>query len=78
MYVREATVAIAIPFGSAAGYVVGDLANQGEDRLGNTIVGAIGGAFGSLLLQFTVQALSGFDDWRAIVFGPQPSLVGHF
>jgi len=61
------TVAIAIPFGAAAGYMVGDLTNQGEDRIGNTIVGAIGGAFGSLLLQFTVPALSGFDDWRAIV-----------
>jgi len=60
------TVAIAIPFGAAAGYMVGDLTNQGEDRIGNTIVGAIGGAFGSLLLQFTVPALS-FDDWRAIV-----------
>jgi hypothetical protein len=41
--------------------------NQGEDRIGNAIVGALGGAFGSLLLQFTVSALSGFDDWRAIV-----------
>jgi hypothetical protein len=60
------TVAIAIPF-AAAGYMVGDLTNQGEERIGNTIVGAIGGAFGSLLLQFTVPALSGFDDWRAIV-----------
>jgi hypothetical protein len=47
--------------------MVGDLTNRGEDRIENTIVGAIGGAFGSLLLQFTVPALSGFDDWRAIV-----------
>jgi uncharacterized membrane protein YeaQ/YmgE (transglycosylase-associated protein family) len=61
------TIAIAIPFGAAAGYVVGDLTNQGEDRLGNIIVGAIGGAFGSVLLQFMVPPLSGFDDWRAIV-----------
>ena len=61
------TVAIAIPFGAAAGYMVGDLTNQGEDRFGNTIVGGIGGALGSMLLQFTVPALSGFDDWRAIV-----------
>ena len=61
------TVAIAIPFGAAAGYMVGDLTNRGEDRIENTIVGAIGGAFGSLLLQFTVPALSGFDDWRAIL-----------
>jgi hypothetical protein len=52
---------------AAAGYVVGDLTNQGEDRIGNAIVGAFGGAFGSLLLQFMVPALSGFDDWRAIV-----------
>ena len=61
------TVAIALLFGAAAGNVAGGLTNQGEDRLTNTIVGAIGGAFGSLLLQFTVPALSGFDDWRAIV-----------
>jgi hypothetical protein len=61
------TIAIAIPFGAAAGYVVGDLTNQGEDRIGNAIVGAFSGAFGSLLLQFIVPALSGFDDWRAIV-----------
>jgi hypothetical protein len=61
------TITIAIPFGAAAGYVVGDLTNQGEDRLGHTIVGALGGAFGSLLLQFTVPALSGFEDWPAIV-----------
>jgi len=61
------TIAIAIPFGAAAGYVVGDLTNQREDRLGNIIVGAIGGAFGSVLLQFMVPPLSGFDDWRAIV-----------
>ena len=60
------TVAIAIPFGAAAGYMVGDLTKD-EDRIGNTIVGAIGGAFGSMLLQFTVPVLSGFDDWRAIV-----------
>jgi hypothetical protein len=60
------TVAIAIPFGAAAGYVVGDLTN-GQDRIGNTIVGALGGVFGSLVLQFTVPVLSGFDDWRAIV-----------
>jgi uncharacterized membrane protein YeaQ/YmgE (transglycosylase-associated protein family) len=58
------TIAIAIPFGAAPGYVVGDLTNQGEDRLGNIIVGAIGGAFGSVLLQFMVPPLSGFDDWR--------------
>ena len=55
------------PFGAAAGYVVGDLTNQGEDRLANSMFGAIGGAFGSLVLQFTVPALSGFDDWLAIV-----------
>jgi hypothetical protein len=61
------TIAIAIPFGAAAGYVVGDLTNQGEDRIGNAIVGGLGGTFGSLLLQFMVPALSGFDDWRAIV-----------
>jgi hypothetical protein len=61
------TIAIAIPFGAAAGYVVGDLTNQGEDRIGNAVVGALGGAFGSLLLQVTVPTLSGFDDWRAIV-----------
>jgi uncharacterized membrane protein YeaQ/YmgE (transglycosylase-associated protein family) len=61
------TVAIAFLFGAAAGNVAGGLTNHGEDRLGNIMVGAIGGAFGSLLLQFTVPALSGFDDWRAIV-----------
>jgi hypothetical protein len=43
------------------------ITNQGEDRVGNIIVGAIGGAFGSVLLQFMVPPLSGFDDWRAIV-----------
>jgi hypothetical protein len=58
------TVAIAILFGAAAGNVAGGLTNQGEERLGNTMVGTIGGAFGSLLLQFTVPGLSG---WRAIV-----------
>jgi hypothetical protein len=48
--------------------VVGSpVTNQGEDRIGNAIVGALGGAFGSLLLQVTVPTLSGFDDWRAIV-----------
>jgi hypothetical protein len=57
------TIAIAIPFGAAAGRMAGDLTNQGEDRIGNVIVGAIGGA----LLQFAVPVLSGFDDWRAIV-----------
>ena len=61
------TVAIAFLFGAAAGNVAGGLTNHGEDRLGNIMVGTIGGAFGSLLLQFTVPALSGFDDWRAIV-----------
>jgi hypothetical protein len=61
------TIAVAIPFGAAAGYVVGDLTNQGEDRIGNVIVGALAGALGSLLLQFAVPVLSGFDDWRAIV-----------
>lgn len=69
-YVRETCHRhhrIAIPFGAAAGYVVGDLTNQGEDRIGNAIVGALGGVFGSLLLQVTVPTLSGFDDWRAIV-----------
>ena len=34
------TVAIAIPFGAAAGYVVGDLTN-GQDRIGNAIVGVL-------------------------------------
>jgi uncharacterized membrane protein YeaQ/YmgE (transglycosylase-associated protein family) len=70
------TVVIAIPFGAAAGHVVGDLTNQGKDRLGNTIVGAVGGAFGSMLLQFTVSALSGFDDWRAIVSQWAAAFVG--
>ena len=60
------TIAIAIPFGAAAGYMAGDLTKD-EDRIGNVIVGAIGGALGSLLLQFAVPVLSGFDDWRAIV-----------
>jgi len=69
------TVVIAIPFGAAAGNVVGDLTNKGMDRLGNIIVGAIGGAFGSMLLQFTVPALSGFDDWRAVVSQWAVSLV---
>jgi hypothetical protein len=45
---------------------VGALTNQGEDRFGNIIVGAVGGAIGSLLLQFMVPALSGFDDCRAV------------
>jgi hypothetical protein len=61
------TVAIAFLFGAAAGYAAGSLTDRGEDRLANTLVGAVGGAFGSLLLQFTVPALSGFDDWLAIV-----------
>ena len=61
------TVVIASLFGAAAGNVVGALTNHGEDRFGNISVGAVGGAFGSLLLQFMVPALSGFDDWRAIV-----------
>jgi uncharacterized membrane protein YeaQ/YmgE (transglycosylase-associated protein family) len=61
------TVAIAILFGASAGNVVGALTNQDEDRLGNILVGAIGGAFGSLLLQLMVPALSGFGDWRAIL-----------
>ena len=61
------TVAIAFLYGAAAGYVVGGLTNQGEDWLGNIMVGAVGGAIGSLLLQFMVPALSGFDDWRAIL-----------
>jgi hypothetical protein len=31
------------------------------------MVGAVGGAIGSLWLQFMVPALSGFDDWHAIL-----------
>ena len=61
------TVVVAILFGAAAGNVVGSLTNHGEDRFGNISVGAVGGAIGSLLLQFMVPALSGFDDWRAIL-----------
>ena len=70
------TVVIAFLFGAAAGNVVGSLTNQGEDRLGNIMVGAIGGAFGSLLLQFMVPALSGFDDWRAIVIQMATAFLG--
>ena len=70
------TVAIAFLFGAAAGNVVGSLTNQGEDRLGNIMVGAIGGAFGSMLLQFTVPVLSGFDDWRAIVIQMATAFLG--
>jgi hypothetical protein len=61
------TVVVAFLFGAAAGNVVGSLTNHGEDRLGSITVGAVGGAIGSLLLQFMVPALSGFDDWRAIL-----------
>ena len=70
------TVAIAFLFGAAAGNVAGGLTNHGEDRLGNIMVGAIGGAFGSLLLQFMVPALSGFDDWRAIVIQMATAFLG--
>ena len=70
------TVAIAFLFGAAAGYVVGSLTNQGEDRFGNIVVGAVGGAFGSLFLQFMVPALSGFDDWHAILSQMATAFVG--
>jgi uncharacterized membrane protein YeaQ/YmgE (transglycosylase-associated protein family) len=63
------TVVVAFLFGAAAGNVVGSLTNHGEDRFGNIAVGAVGGAIGSLLLQFMVPALSGFDDWRASLSG---------
>jgi uncharacterized membrane protein YeaQ/YmgE (transglycosylase-associated protein family) len=73
------TVVVAILFGAAAGNVVGALTNHGEDRFGNILVGAVGGAFGSLLLQFMVPALSGFDDWHAILSQIATALVaGHF
>ena len=75
------TVVVAILFGAAAGNVVDSLTNHGEDRFGNISVGAVGGAFGSLLLQFMVPALSGFDDWRFLwsrlccIAGPGFSII---
>ena len=63
------TIAIALVFGVAGGNAAGDYLLQ-EDYglgLGNTIAGGIGGVVGSLVLQFVFPALSGFDDWRAIV-----------
>jgi uncharacterized membrane protein YeaQ/YmgE (transglycosylase-associated protein family) len=70
------TVVVAFLFGAVAGNVVGSLTNQGEDRFGNIAVGAVGGAIGSLLLQFMVPALSGFDDWRAILSQVATAFVG--
>jgi uncharacterized membrane protein YeaQ/YmgE (transglycosylase-associated protein family) len=70
------TVVVAILFGAAAGYLVGALTNQGEHRFGNILVGAVGGAFGSLLLQFMVPALSGFDDWHTILSQMATAFVG--
>ena len=70
------TVVVSFLFGAAAGNVVGSLTNHGEDRFGNISVGAVGGAIGSLLLQFMVPALSGFDDWRAIVIQMATAFLG--
>ena len=60
-------ILIAFIFGVGGGFAASDLFKWVNLRFGGFIAGGIGGVVGSLVFQFTVPALSGFDDWHAIL-----------
>jgi uncharacterized membrane protein YeaQ/YmgE (transglycosylase-associated protein family) len=69
-------IVVAFIFGVAGGFAASDLLKWIDLRLGGFIAGGIGGVVGSLVLQFAVPALSGFEDWHAILSQMIAAFVG--
>jgi hypothetical protein len=60
-------ILFAFIFGVAGGFAASDLFKWVNLRLRSFIVGGIGGVVGLLAVQFAFPAVSGFDDWQAIL-----------
>jgi hypothetical protein len=69
-------ILIAFIFGVAGGFWASDLVKWVALSLRSFIAGGIGGVVGSLAFQFMVPALSGFDDWHAILSQIVAAFVG--
>ena len=69
-------IVIAFIFGVGGGFAASDLFKWVNLRLGGFIAGGIGGVVGLLAFRFVVPALSGFDDWHAILSQMVAAFVG--
>jgi len=69
-------IVIAFIFGVAGGFWASDLVKWVVLGLKSSIAGGIGGVVGLLAFQFAVPALSGLDDWHAILSQMVAAFVG--